>query len=441
MSVEMVTATAANALNGLYLTPDLHFCAVNVTPNELIWAADEFHEKQPHTEDFDTFANDVNDAYHVWTGSDKAPLKRYPRLAELAMATADLASTYKQITRGMCAAVDAVLSVHFQSTNVADDADYRRVIPPGLRTMRLEHKRNINIETFLRVFAVDPWQSWLERLRAQKQRTVLHLSSDHVCEALVKGTEKLVDTTCREHSDLLRIKKNKQEIEAARKSIRKSIKMFERLNCVDDLRQFLGSRANPLRPLVIEGKTYDYRLYMRSGSLLQTTINCNTKVAPVGTDVYNKQGNRLCEVCLYFEDTPLLDNVMAISLNARNEETEIKMLRAACVIDTPRSFYDDPILPELKGLHDPATAPTLVDGLFNHSRTLRGDASAIQDRLFKFALPLAYAAFIRIMHVGRCYLPIMRLCSEFTVWDYMEGNAHALARLMAVQTLVQNGKY
>lgn len=362
-------------------------------------------------------------------------------LGDSMLMTADIATSYGQIRRGMYAAVDLALAIHLHTINAKDVAQYRRVIPAPLVDMRIEDVNKVNVETFYRILAVDPWVSWMERLRAQKQRTARVLREEDAAEFLAEGTQELLKTII----DLVKAKKIERELHkaerAAHKSIRKAVKTFGRLFDIKDLRTFLASdRANPL---LIQGHAYDYSLTKRRGSLIRSTIHLDTGMATVGTAVFSKSGERLCDLCLYFEDTPVIDCVMATILNVRNEETELDMLRAACVMDTPRDFYEDPVLPDLKGLHDPATAPTtLVENVLAHATTLPiSTHSLVRDSLRETALPMAYRAFKEINQLGKQYLPIMRMCHDFDMYEYMDGKPYATRLLKLVQRTMANGEF
>jgi hypothetical protein len=450
---DVVTITALNAVNGLYLTPDMYFCVVNIAassePSPVIDFVHRFHATQPHTESYDEFSDIAGDAFLDWRDENRqGPVPVYrSHFGEVAMMAEDLASTYTQIRRGLYAAVDVALAVHLRSIQAPDDTEYRRVIPAGLAEMRIEQLDDITSDTFFRILSVEPWVSWIERLRAQKQRSANYLSRSDTELMLGEGTRVLLDILKEYHtrkaSKLRQIEYRR--LAAARKSIRKSIKLFERLNGMADLRRFLASRneppTGPRLGLVIEGHTYDYHLFMRPNSLLRTTLDCNSRISPAGTVVYNKQGKRLCDLCLFFEDMPLLDNVMATALSAKNETTELEMLHAACVIDTPRWFYDDPILPDLKNLHDPATVPTMIENVFNYTDSLADDHRHMRDTLITDTLPFAYGAFVRMLRPGKRYLPIMRECSTHSIWDYMAEDAPAMASLALAQQALQEGAY
>ena len=444
---DVIQATAFNAMNGLYLTPDMCFCATNVAAIELDVIVDRFHSKQPRNSDYEELADAVNDLFYVW--KTKLPAPDRPSIGtwfgDLAMMTADLSTTYRLIRRGMYAALDLALAVHLRDTGIADDAPYRRVIPSGLENMHLGSIEDITVDTFLRILAVDPWQSWMERLRAQKQRSIQSLALAYADKMLTRGTEYILeslDNLAQSPSPLKALYIARRQ---ARKSIRKSIKLFDRLGRTDDLRQFLNSASQATGgdagPLLVNGRNYDYALLMRPGLLLSSTINCNSKMAPFGITVYNKQGNQLCGICAYFEHTPLLDNVLAIALSVQNERTEMEMLDAACVFDTSRWFYTDPVLPVLKGLPDPIMAPTLVDNIINYADSLSSDHNVLRTNMSKQKIPMAYNAFVHIMRPGKRYMSTMRRCAEYTHWEIMIGNEKARATLLDAQQALQNGEY
>jgi hypothetical protein len=374
------------------------------------------HLSQPRDADYDAFADVVNDCY-----LDRQ--EKYPDVAGMfsrtAMVAADLSGTYCFIKRGMQAMVDLVFAIHLRSIGCPDDALYRRVIPPELADMRLEHPSAISMQTFLRILSIEPWRSWLERLRAQKQRSVKQLMTPYIGESLYQDVRVIVAA-----SKLRLVEENAQRrmqpvvSKIARKSIIKSFKMFERLNNTSLLRRFLAS-ASGGEPVSVEGHRYNYRIKMYPNTLIKLTINCNLKMTYMSTNIYSKQDEWLCQICHYFKQTPILDSVLATTLTVRNADTELEFLKAACVIEATRKFYDDPLLPTLKDIPDPVAAPGMIENIFRFADTYNNEP--LRDLLYTRTLPLAYAAFMRIMRPGKRYMSVMRYCGTFAMWEIIIG--------------------
>jgi hypothetical protein len=446
MSNDAVDATAEIALQGLYLTPDIWFSASYHTSSILHNVVDKMHEKQPLTTDYEIFSEKADVAYHLLgyatTPADpptSADRDEGIRLIDLMMMAADLSITYGQINRAMHAAADLASTILLRSINAEDDAKYHRAIPAALDDLSIPDIEHVNVEIFHRILTVEPWVSWMERLRAQKQRTTRALLLDNAGDHLVDGITEIYQdrkTAPDYRAELRNLWKRNR---AAHKSIRKSTDLFDRILGVEARRNFLHSWKS--QPLHIEGHRYNYRLYLRPDSLMKTTLNTDTRLATVGTVMFDKAGERLAEICHYFHDTPALDCVISTALNVRNEETELDLLRAACVIDAPRSFYRDPILPELKGLNDPATAPTLIENVFSHAGSLSPGQTALRDTMRTDGTPLAYAAFKNINHLNSTYLPLMKLCERCNMWSYFEGAEETKHLLKLVQRNLNLGKF
>lgn len=441
MRENVVTTTAINALSGLHLTTDMFFCATHFTWRALENFVDEMHLRQPNDSDYDAFADMVNDNYHDWT-------VRYPvssantgvMFNRTAIAAADLAGTYGHIKRGMQAMVDLVFAIHLRSKGYPDDGMYRRVIPPELVDMRLDRITTINVSTFLRILNIDPWRSWLQRLRAQKQRTVTQLANEYVSKQLEEEVRLLVGASKLKFAviDAWKQKHDAETSRIARKSIIKSFKMFERLDATDLLRRFLASATG--EAVEIEGHAYNYQIKMYANTLYTLTLDCNLKMTYMSTHVYNKQGERLCQVCHYFKETPILDSVLATVLTVRNPETELEFLNAACIVEAPRWFYDDPLLPILKNMSDPAAAPGMVENIFRFADTYNNEP--LRDLLYARTLPMAYSAFLRIMRPGKRYLSIMRHCGDFEMWEIMIGTEdRSIDPFTIVQQAIHDGVY
>jgi hypothetical protein len=291
------------------------------------------------------------------------------------------------------------------------------------------------------LLTTEPWLGWMELLRAQRARSIALLQCSRLSTALADHIQYLLEYVNTDPLWLAERRKDRADAITARKSIRRSYKMYNRVGRVDTLRKFLQSSSKPYRPLVLEGKRYDYHL-IQNPDLIANTQNCNDKTSTAATIVVNKAGERLCQICVYYHDTPPLDFVMATAVQVQNEETEMDILRGGWVMDAARHFYADPILPELKGLKEPNQAPTLVENIINHTvyETANGTFSRKSHIKVK-AMPLAFRAFVKIMRCGPQYLKIMRACERFSVWEYVNGDKEATAQLKAVQRALELGVY
>jgi hypothetical protein len=426
----VVQTIATHALHGLYLPPDMWCAASYVLGNVLEECVDDMHSQQPLTDTYDRFADVVNEYHYRIEAARDLIDAQWLDYCDTMMAMADLAMTYQHITRGLTAAIELAFSIHCRTVGIADTALYPRIIPPTLDNMRIDTLAGISqTETFLPIFTTEPWVSWLERLRAQQRRSQAVLRKHDAHEVLKSGYYGLADVV----RNRAVLRKHNLQRKAAQRSIRRSVAMYGKLNRLADLRIFLQSSADNDKALIVEGKRYDYHLTMHPESLFKETIHLNSKMTPLSTAVFNKAGQQLCNVCIYYRDTPLLDHVLSMMLNVSNAETELDVLNAMIVVQAPRAFYADPILPAMKGLRDPSIAPTFVENLAHHCNTLDEPQTAALDLIWVSALPHARRAFRKIMACEKNYLRAMHQADQFDMWEFISGEPNAIKFLQQYQ--------
>jgi hypothetical protein len=430
-----VEATLSHAVNGLYISPDMWLSANYLTAHLLLRPVKIMHSQQPITTDFERFSDLINEYYHIvadYTSRPDVPAlysQTYNRCVREFMAVTDLSMTYTQIRRALLSAVYVAMAIVRKTINTPDEGDYPRIIPFQLEDMRITSYDAINEDIFQRILAVPPWSGWTAKLRAQRTRTLATLSDKSILTDILRPAKHL--------RDVLVTKPLKKSFRRkTHRTIRKSADLFQRTFGSQQLRAFLSS--TPQQPFPVQGFRYNYDLIMRPKSLFRSSHILDTNTSTITTLVYNKIGERLCELCLYFEDTPILDTAVATVLHVQNEETEIDLLRAACVIDAPKLFYADPILPELKHLSDPLLMPTLIESIMSYTDTLpKDEVQTIRDA----TLPIAYRVFRRINSVGKQYFPLMRMCHEVYYVDFLRADQTALALLELVQNTVAKGEF
>lgn len=387
MDSSLVETLAQQAKSALYLTPDMWLHATYFDWPSLTVVARKMHQKQTTAYSLEWFADIAYERYIELDSSEG--------ILGILMALADLNYTRRQIRHGLMSASQMAVAIHLLTINDPDAYKFPRIIAPGLENMRIPDLAKVTVETMQRILAADPWLSWMERLRAQKVRTLRVLrtiSASDICDQVREGQNSLV--TRREAINKYR------SIKAAQKSIRRGIDLYTQMFGVDELKVLLNSGGTG-RPLLVPGVRYDYYLRKSPDTLLRCTQNVNSHITPISTAVFNKQAEHLCDVCIYFNGMPLIDHLLALKLNVSNEETEMDVLQAMNVLRVPHAFYRDPLLPDLKNIHDPYLAPTtFVHNLNYYIQSVTGPA---KQRLPFPMYPLAQRAFIHVMHCGKLY--------------------------------------
>jgi hypothetical protein len=403
MTTETVESMAASALVGLHLPADMWFLAAHVNDTFLDPLVTRFHQVQITPKQLRNFADYAMEMYAL-----RRNLSGEYTYINLLMVLADLTRTRAQIRLGLLAVLQEALSIHLKTINDPDTLPYPRIISDELEDMRIPDISMVSVETMHRILVTEPWLTWMERLRAQKGRTGRVLDAFSVEEF----RSAVVDTTGEIRNRLETSARKRQEFydrRAAKKSIKRATKLYENAFGLNDLKTFFSS-DKPGNELVINGHAYDWHLRQQYCSLFRFTTNLDTECTPVSTTIYNKAGEALCEACIYFKNTPIIDHILALKLNVSSEETEVDVLSAMNVLQTTTAFYSDPCLPELKGISKPASAPTIfINNIDAHIQSV-ASADGYTEVLAKTAaaFPKVLQAFCNIMHPGTHYFSTMK---------------------------------
>lgn len=405
--------------SGLYLTPDMWFYAYFGIADQLESPIQRIlHDQQPLASSYAAFADYIYDHYL----DSKSEGFYYGNI--LAALNA-LTETANHIERGLRSMLEVAFNIYNHVNHEPVHGNYPRVIPKEVAHLDLDKPWKIDRDVFRRLLAIDPWLSWTERLRAQYLRNKLCVQRGDMIYGLKHGFDEaksnLVVPTPEQKRE--RLTKQYDAKMAARRSIKRAVKLHDRLFGLVDLRSFLA--GDPLR---IKGKMYNYTMMMRPGSLIEETIYRNTRVTPVHMYVYNKEGKQLASVCLYFEDTALLDHVANVKLYASNEETEWQMIRGFHIITATRAFFRDPVLPDLKGIHDPMMGPShSIHNIMLYARKM-----PFGEIMYGSFYKKAQDALEEVLGFPKKYLAFLQLCSKDCVWNFTDLTPDGLAKLDSV---------
>jgi len=91
--------------------------------------------------------------------------------------------------------------------------------------------------------------------------------------------------------------------------------------------------------MMVNGERFDY-LINSKGNLLKRTALCNGVHIPYNLTVLNKTGVVLGEGCTTFDNTPVIDQIIALMLHIQENEDEI--LDNMNISQRSDAFYDDP---------------------------------------------------------------------------------------------------
>jgi hypothetical protein len=130
----------------------------------------------------------------------------------------------------------------------------------------------------------------------------------------------------------LKINKNK-EISFAKKAIRKGLKMLNNFISNDDFRLFSNGNG-----FIIEGDKFNYCFKKSHTEFIQHTLNPNGSHIPFDMMILNKENIELCKACIYFNETPIIDQLLAIVLHLKSGN-ESEILNTANYYNRKPEFY------------------------------------------------------------------------------------------------------
>lgn len=117
-----------------------------------------------------------------------------------------------------------------------------------------------------------------------------------------------------------------------RKSITRALKIGEKL-LGDKLKLFIKDKE-----VLIEGELFNYRL-VRNSSIIETTEQFYSHT-PFELQILTKNNDRICNGCVYFADTPILDQIIAIALHVSEREQELIFLKTANKFNTTDIYHE-----------------------------------------------------------------------------------------------------
>jgi hypothetical protein len=210
-----------------------------------------------------------------------------------------------------------------------------------------------------------------------------------------------------------------------RQRIRKAFKLHDRLFGLKYLRSVLTDR------LTLTGHYYCYRLSIDPGDLELYSEQTNTGTTPIHITILDKFDQTvLSTLCIYFQDTPLIDFLTAILLHLKTPALELELLQTGQVQNITSAFFRDPLLPEMKGVQDPVVAPdTYITNLLSHVQ----DDEA-HTMLRSFVQHFAWEPLVEeLMGYPKALLQAMHHHASKNPWEYILNTEAAAPTLDAVK--------
>jgi hypothetical protein len=92
---------------------------------------------------------------------------------------------------------------------------------------------------------------------------------------------------------------------------------------------------------IVESKLFNYRIRKSGVSMIKQTLNPIGCHIPYDLIVMSKENVELCNLCIYFDETPVIDQVIATVMHLQFEEGEQKMLETGNFFNKKEDFYTD----------------------------------------------------------------------------------------------------
>ncbi len=183
------------------------------------------------------------------------------------------------------------------------------------------------------------------------------------------------------------LSKNK-EISFAKKVIKKGVKTLGRFISNDDIKLFQSDDG-----FVVEGKLFNYCLRKSYCGIVSHTLNPAMKSIPFDLIVMNKDNVVLANLCAYFENTPIIDQVIATVLHIQSGNEEA-LLKGGNLFNKRDEFYKDETISKLLNLEPLSENESSTElTLFAHHETLEHDIkTSIEKALpvfFSYEIPLS----------------------------------------------------
>ena len=113
--------------------------------------------------------------------------------------------------------------------------------------------------------------------------------------------------------------KKENVIKYGQKSIKKAIKLYKNLFNNNNIDLFISGSG-----FIIEGNIFNYSIRQSGTSILAHTVNPVSAHIPYILEILNKDNVVLCNACILFEETPIIDQIIALTLHIQSgKENEI----------------------------------------------------------------------------------------------------------------------
>ena len=145
-----------------------------------------------------------------------------------------------------------------------------------------------------------------------------------------------------------KLQKNHQKkqliaLKQGKKVLKKGIKTFTNLFGQQDIKAFISGED-----FIIEGDLYNYRV-SKKYNLIQYSVDTYMTHIPYRLQLLTKENIVLADGCIIFENTPVIDQLIAMMLHIKNGNEE-EILKKTNFFNTQDAYYAEKYITDLKGV-------------------------------------------------------------------------------------------
>jgi hypothetical protein len=151
------------------------------------------------------------------------------------------------------------------------------------------------------------------------------------------------------------------KVERAKGSIKRALKLMDNVGFGNEVKVFLGGSAVEVSH---PDSMFKFLLSKsRYSGLIDKTINISGHMIPYKLELYTKTDVHVADLCVYMQDTPILDQILALSMFIKSGDEDYILEKANWTIKDK-----DPVLRQAILLEKPCLSNKLKRIPYNHHR-------------------------------------------------------------------------
>ena len=188
------------------------------------------------------------------------------------------------------------------------------------------------------IFADQFYINWIDNIKRMLGRITPYLftlSDEEMVDALIDQYIKDEASRLREFipppSSKNDQKQDRRKIKAVRKSIVRALTTATPI-LGNSLMLFIKGEG-----FIIEGVLFNYRI-SKINTVVEETDHFGHSI-PYRLEILNKSNQLLCRGCVVFDNTPILDQIIALTLHVKDRESEIELMKKTNKFDRTEEYF------------------------------------------------------------------------------------------------------